>query len=249
MWAPHEAPSASHAEWMIFVLRLIVALVALVGCLLSARAAEASSDTHWPWPLAPAPALVHPFEAPRSDYGPGHRGIDLAGSSGQPVLSATGGLVTFASRVASRGVVVVRYGDLRLTYEPLAPSVQVGDRVAAGTALGSLAVTGSHCWPDPCLHLGLRQGEVYLDPLPYFGPRPVRLKPIVGDLAPPGGPGLPPSHRAAPPESGADRAVPATEEDSAWARSGPGRLAGAGAAAAAAALTVVAVRRRGQARG
>lgn len=246
--ASHEQPSASHPEWMTLVPRIVVALATIPGCLLWAVATEASADQRWPWPLAPAPALVEPFEAPSSVYGPGHRGIDLAGSPGQPVLSATDGLVTFASPVAGRGVVVVRYGELRLTYEPVAASVHVGDRVADGSALGSLAVAGSHCWPDPCLHVGLRQGDVYLDPLPYFGPRQVRLKPLAGDPAPAASLGVQPRDRLVT-RADPDRTVSVTEEGSAWSRSGVGRLVGAGAAAAAAAVTVFAVRRRGQARG
>ncbi|MER7077770.1 M23 family peptidase, partial [Saccharopolyspora kobensis] len=35
------------------------------------------------WPLAPPPAVVRPFEAPEHAYGPGHRGVDLAGLADQ----------------------------------------------------------------------------------------------------------------------------------------------------------------------
>jgi murein DD-endopeptidase MepM/ murein hydrolase activator NlpD len=143
-----------------------------------ATGAGAADDDRWPWPLAPTPTLVAPFDPPESDYGPGHRGIDLAGSPGQPVTAATPGRVSFAGDVAGRGVVVVRYGGLRLTYEPVAPAISAGDVVVTGVVLGWLSATGSHCLPRACLHVGLRAGDTYLDPLPRFGPRPVRLKPL-----------------------------------------------------------------------
>ena len=151
---------------------------------------------HWVWPLDPVPRVVRHFEPPGSPYGPGHRGVDLAGDVGQPVLAIGDGTVTFAGTLAGRGVVVVDHGGLRSTYQPVAALVTVGARGVAGDQIGLLELVGSHCLPDPCLHLGVLRGDRYLDPLTLLGPRPVVLKPLAGygghdSLA---GPRPPPGH-------------------------------------------------------
>jgi len=123
---------------------------------------------------------VATFELPLTRYGPGHRGVDLAGKTGQQVRSAAAGRVAFAGSIAGRGVVVVSHGALRTTYEPVRAAVSVGTVVAAGDALGTLQSFGSHCAPAVCLHWGLIEGELYRDPLTLLGRGPVRLLPLHG---------------------------------------------------------------------
>jgi len=132
------------------------------------------------WPLSPAPAVVHAFDPPGSDFGAGHRGVDLAGRPGQVVAAALPGQVTFAGRLAGRGVVVVSHGPTRTTYEPVRAIVRVGDLVDAGTPLGVLDLPLSHCFPSACLHWGWVRGETYLDPLELVGAGRVRLLPLSG---------------------------------------------------------------------
>lgn len=131
------------------------------------------------WPLFPPPAVVTPFRAPPHPYGRGHRGVDLAGSSGQAVLAARDGGVVFAGPLAGRGVVSLRHDDgLRTTYEPLAPSVAAGAAVRAGDVLGTLEPGHSGC-PGACLHWGARRDRLeYLDPLVLLRPARVRLLPV-----------------------------------------------------------------------
>ena len=133
------------------------------------------------WPLQPEPEVVHAFDPPDSPYGAGHRGVDLLGTVGQPVLAALPGAVTFAGSLAGRGVVVVDHGTTRTTYEPVAATVAVGTPVAAGTQVGTLELAGSHCFPRACLHWGWIEGETYLDPLRLVGAGPVRLLPLWRD--------------------------------------------------------------------
>lgn len=136
------------------------------------------------WPLDPRPEVVTGFAPPATSYGAGHRGVDLAGTTGQPVRAALDGEVTFAGLLAGRGVVVVSHGATRTTYEPVEPTVRVGDRVRSGEVLGRLAWFGSHCWPAACLHWGLLRGDTYLDPLTLVGSGPVRLLPLAGATPP-----------------------------------------------------------------
>jgi len=131
------------------------------------------------WPLDPVPDIVRGFDPPDVPWGSGHRGVDLAGAVGQAVRSSLPGTVTYAGRLAGRGVVVVSHGDTRTTYEPVAAAVSVGDQVAAGDGLGRLELPGSHCFPSACLHWGWLRGEVYLDPLDLVGAGPVRLLPFL----------------------------------------------------------------------
>lgn len=141
--------------------------------------ARLMSGARWVWPLDPVPEIVHRFDPPDDPWGPGNRGVDLLGSPAQPVLAIAAGEVTFARPLAGRGVVVVSHGALRSTYEPVTADVVVGDRVEAGSVIGLLQTVQSHCAPQFCLHLGLRRGERYLDPLSMLGPQPVRLKPLL----------------------------------------------------------------------
>ena len=137
------------------------------------------------WPLDPRPEVVASFDPPSTRWGAGHRGVDLAGRAGQPVRAARSGRVTFAGRLAGRGVVVVDHGATRTTYEPVAAHVDVGDIVEAGEVLGRLELFASHCFPRACLHWGLIEGrDHYLDPLTLVGAGPVRLLPLDGAAAP-----------------------------------------------------------------
>ena len=140
---------------------------------------ETSEEVGYGWPLLPPPAVLAPFGAPEDPFGPGHRGVDLAGAIGQPVLAARGGTVAFAGPVAGHGVVSVQHDDgLRTTYEPLVPSVHGGDVVNAGAVLGTL-VAGHRGCSSPCLHWGVRRDRLeYLDPLVLLRPLRVRLLPV-----------------------------------------------------------------------
>jgi murein DD-endopeptidase MepM/ murein hydrolase activator NlpD len=129
------------------------------------------------WPV-PAPVVVRAFDPPPQPWLAGHRGVDLAAEPGTPVLSAGAGTVVFAGMVAGRGVVSVDHaGGLRTTYEPVTASVRAGATVLAGQQVGVVTDSRHGC---ACLHWGLRQGPVYLDPLTLLGRGRVRLLPLPG---------------------------------------------------------------------
>ncbi|WP_329414087.1 M23 family metallopeptidase [Streptomyces sp. NBC_00704] len=141
------------------------------------------------WPVGSRPRVVRGWEPPTTPYARGHRGVDLAAAPGTPVRAVAAGRVSFAGRVAGRGVVAVELADtgeppLRTTYEPVAASVHAGDRVVAGQVVGTVEPAGSHC-AGGCLHWGLLRGETYLDPLSLLPPwlrrsLPARLLPVLG---------------------------------------------------------------------
>lgn len=166
---------------------LLLILLCAVGAAGPAAAVEwrrgdpVSADPVGVWPFQPEPDVVEGFDPPDSPYGAGHRGVDLAGHVGQAVRAALPGRVTFAGMLAGRGVVVVGHGTTRTTYEPVAATVSVGDQVAGGAVIGTLQLSGSHCFPRTCLHWGWIEGETYLDPLRLVGAGPVRLLPLWRD--------------------------------------------------------------------
>lgn len=156
--------------------------ILVAGALGIAAAPPAHSDDRatGEWPLRPVPEVVARFDPPDSEFGAGHRGVDLRGSPGQQVHAALAGTITFAGTLAGRGVVVVDHVGTRTTYEPVRATVAVGAAVPAGAAIGRLEVFGSHCFPASCLHWGWIRNvdDVYLDPLLLVGAGPIRLLPL-----------------------------------------------------------------------
>ena len=110
-------------------------------------------------PVAGRLVVLHPFEPPPTPYAAGHRGVDLAVTSGQVVFAARGGRVLFAGTVAGRGVVVISHSDgISTEYEPVVRAVHVGDIVQTGQVIGRIVGTHHDCHPGGCLHWGARRG-------------------------------------------------------------------------------------------
>ncbi|GHE74989.1 peptidase M23 [Streptomyces longispororuber] len=142
------------------------------------------------WPVGLRPLVVRGWEPPATAYGPGHRGVDLAAPPGSAVRAVAPGRVSFAGRVAGRGVIAVELRatgnpPLRTTYEPVRPSVRKGTEVTTGDVLGTVEPTARYHCPTPCLHWGLRRADTYLNPLGLLPPwllggGPSRLLPLGG---------------------------------------------------------------------
>jgi murein DD-endopeptidase MepM/ murein hydrolase activator NlpD len=117
------------------------------------------------------------FVPPRSTWGAGHRGIDVAARQGQVVLAVDAGVVSHVGVIAGRGTVSVTHpSGLRSTYEPVRAGVTKGAAVAEGDVVGE--VTGrTHCGGS-CLHLGALVGQTYVDPRVLLGGGPVVLLPL-----------------------------------------------------------------------
>lgn len=150
--------------------RIIVTLLGLATLLGAGSRAPAAADvipTTGQWPLTGAVSVVGGYDPPAQRWLAGHRGVDLAAHRGSAVLAAAPGRVTFAARLAGRGVVVVDHGSVRTTYEPVDALAAVGDEVGAGAVIGRIG-RGGHC-SSSCLHWGLKRGDSYLDPLLLVG--------------------------------------------------------------------------------
>src|SRR6476646_8049980 len=169
----------------------VACLVALVVAVPSASAAGAS--TSWTRPVPGR--VVRPFVAPRSRYGAGHRGADLAAAPGTPVDAAGAGRVAFAGAVAGTLHVVVDHGDgLETSVSFLATiTVRTGQTVPRGAIVGTAGGTG----PEHAVgvvHFALRVEGAYADPMQLFAPpdltkvvhlAPLRHRPAQAGLDPP----------------------------------------------------------------
>lgn len=119
-------------------------------------------------PPVSGPITDH-FRPPACQWCPGNRGIDYDVAPGTAVHAAASGQVDFAGPVGPALFVVVRHSDgLRTTYGFLqSVGVSVGQSVATGDIVG----TGSGD-----LHFGVRRGDDYLDPEPFFLGRRLRAR-------------------------------------------------------------------------
>ncbi len=145
----------------------------------AAPAAPVAGPGSYRWPLSGSPTVTRPFELPPQPWLAGHRGVDLAGLPGAPVLAAGAGVVAFAGSVAGVGVLSIDHpGGLRTTYQPVLPGVSRGTQVAAGEPIGELLAGHPGCPVAACLHWGLRHGDDYLDPLSLLTSARVRLYPV-----------------------------------------------------------------------
>lgn len=134
----------------------------LVPLLLTLVLASPAVAAPWTWPLGDH-TIERPFDPPSSEYGAGHRGVDIPGRVGQTVRAVAVGRVAFAGRVAGIWTITIEHGGERSTYQPVAPSVRVGDAVTAGQPIGRLLGDHPSC-RRTCLNLGRLRGDEYLDP-------------------------------------------------------------------------------------
>ncbi len=175
----------AHHRGMAPLLRVIPLLVLLLAA--GGPAPSAALGTY-DWPLHPRPEVVRAFAPPTQRWEPGHRGVDLAAAPGQTVYAAGPGTVHFVGRIDGRTAASILHpSGFLTTYEPLGQAaVAVGDEVARGSPLGTVAAGHPGCPRTACLHWGLRRGSGhtarYLDPRLLVGAAPVRLLPLIQPL-------------------------------------------------------------------
>jgi hypothetical protein len=190
-------------------------LVALLPVLIAFQAG-APPALAWTWP-ADGPVL-RPFVFGDDPYAGGqHRGVDIAGRAGAPVLSPAAGVVSFAGTVpgGGRSVTVQTADGYSVTLLHLGSFEVVRDAlVAEGAALGTIGASGVSEHAEPYVHLGIRvssDAHGYVDPLtllpkervqappapPPQPPAPAPAQPVV-PVKPPQVPEAPPPEAEAP---------------------------------------------------
>ncbi|HEY0868795.1 MAG TPA: peptidoglycan DD-metalloendopeptidase family protein [Acidothermaceae bacterium] len=141
--------------------------------------AAAGSGRGFAAPLAGPLEVTRRFAPPDRPWEPGNRGVDLATNAGAAVYAATAGVVLYAGELAGRGVISIRDGTLRTTYEPVDPVVHAGDVVTEGEVIGYVAEALDNCGsPGSCLHWGALRSNAYVDPMSLLRAPAIRLLPI-----------------------------------------------------------------------
>lgn len=158
-------------NWRQRRMRLLLG-VAVLAC---AVALAQPSCAHAGWPLRDAGSTALGFgEAYRTTdatTSSTHRGIDISAEGGAAVLAPLAGSVTFVGRVPAVGGGTVRAVTIAsakgsITLLPLsAASVSKGDSLAEGDAVGTLAESGDGSSAGAHLHVGVKRGDLYVDPL------------------------------------------------------------------------------------
>lgn len=145
---------------------------ALIAALLSTGALAAPEPDGWLWPGSTPRQVTEAYREPAHEYGPGHRGIDVAAD--RAVRAPAAGVIAFSGRVVDRPLITIDHGSgLVTTLEPVRTEMRPGDTVRAGQQVGVLA-TGGHTDPGR-LHIGVRSHGEYIDPLPLFGRIPAAV--------------------------------------------------------------------------
>ena len=122
--------------------------------------------------LQPQDTLNH-YVAPMTEYGEGHRGIDLPVLIGDPVLSPATGQISFSGKVGYRNVVSIQFGNsLTASIEPVCSDLLEGSNVVMGEEIGTVCDPDIeylwHC-EQTCLHFGTRSAAGYFSPLALIG--------------------------------------------------------------------------------
>src|SRR5262249_40265093 len=153
-------------------------LAAVTAALVFAHLAYAGAASAWTWPTHGA--VVQAFSFDRSQpYAAGqHRGVDIAGAEGEPVLAPAAGIVSFAGSVPSSGrsVTIDTADGYAVTLTHLG-TILASRRatVREGDAVGTTGSSGDAEVAGPYVHLGIRiasDDQGYVDPLGLLPPRP-----------------------------------------------------------------------------
>lgn len=131
-----------------------------------------------PWvpPIQPM-VIERYFEPPPTPYAAGNRGVDIRTEPQTPIRAPQDGVVHFSGKINNVGIVSINHNHLKTTFQPIDSIVVAGQAIKRNQIIGYVAVEGSHCIPDTCLHWGLIEEKRYLNPLSILVSK-VRLLPI-----------------------------------------------------------------------
>lgn len=162
-----------------FVVALALLAVAATGPAALARPSDVLDPPSYDWPVPGPP--VRAFDAPVNAFGPGHRGVDLPATDGQPVHPMADGVVVYAGVVAGDTWVSVNHSDGVMTsYGPLRSLLPVsfGQAVTTTDLLGR--ARGDAHGLDGHLHVGARREGRYIDPAELVAASPPKIATLVG---------------------------------------------------------------------
>jgi murein DD-endopeptidase MepM/ murein hydrolase activator NlpD len=130
-------------------------------------AAPGPGEADWVWPVPDGPMLSG-FGAPRRTHR--HKGVDIGGRHGQPVLASRAGRVVYSGS-GMRGygkTIIVDHGDGTSTLYAHNSSLVAADgqRVTRGQRIARVGKTGNAS-TDHC-HFEIRLGDRAVDPLLYL---------------------------------------------------------------------------------
>jgi len=147
--------------------RTVVVLLVALSLIFAPSIAWAAGT--WAWPVVGP--IVRGFDPPTSPFGSGHRGIDIAAATSTVLVAPEAGQVTFAGPVGGELFVTIDHGDgVRSTMSWLSSIlVRRNDLVERGQPV-AVSGHGHAALETPHVHLGVRLGETYVDPLDYLGP-------------------------------------------------------------------------------
>ncbi|WP_040493356.1 murein hydrolase activator EnvC family protein [Ilumatobacter nonamiensis] len=137
---------------------LFIIIVGVAGSLVAGSSAQARPC----WRPPVDGVVADPFREPPCPYCAGNRGIEYRIGGRTSVSAVESGTVTWSGEIAGTRYVVVRHANgWRATYGRLsAAGPGTGDVVLAGTTIGSATTS---------FYFGLREGDRYIDPMPYLG--------------------------------------------------------------------------------
>ena len=122
-------------------------------------------------PIWPLPGVTY-ISAGYNGY-PGHKGLDIAGAYGTPIVAAEDGTAIGANSTASRGMSWGHYGPVYHTgtyptrYAHMSSvAVSTGQYVTAGTVIGYEGATGNVTGPH--LHFEVYENGVRVDPMQFL---------------------------------------------------------------------------------
>lgn len=131
-------------------------------------------------------SLYGPRERPRKADGSlgtaNHRGVDIAGPEGSPVVTPQDGTVTVVAKSKARGIyVVVSHGRYSTLHQHLdSATVKVGQGIPYGAQIGVMGTTGGVARH---LHTEVHDRGTPIDPTPWYADRGV----VLGSAAAAGG--------------------------------------------------------------
>jgi hypothetical protein len=126
----------------------------------------------WLTPLNENLEVIRPFLRPSSDWGAGHRGVDIVADADSMVLSPHSSTIGFANLAFGVPTVVLDHDDgSSEVFQPvcLVESAGLGQKLDAGELFGAFCSNESndgHCGQLGCIHWSYRlDKDTYINPL------------------------------------------------------------------------------------